>query len=121
MTDSRRWIWVAAALGAAAVLLGAFGAHALEARLSERALEVWQTANRYHFFHVLGFFGLGLWEGSGGKGTQAAGVAWLLGVGIFCGGLYLYALTGLKFAAMLAPVGGLSLAAGWVGLVRLGR
>ncbi len=114
-----RWVKTAALLGALAVILGAFGAHALEQRLSERALEVWQTANRYHFFHVLALLGLGIWEGLGGRGARAAALAWLLGIAVFCGGLYLYALTGIKLGAMLAPVGGLSLAAGWLALLRL--
>jgi uncharacterized membrane protein YgdD (TMEM256/DUF423 family) len=116
---SLRWVRIAAVLGALAVILGAFGAHALERRLDERALEVWQTANRYHFIHALSLLGLGLWEGSGGRGARLAASAWLLGMTVFCGGLYLYSLTGLKVGAMLAPLGGLSLAAGWLALVRL--
>lgn len=121
MKGPNRWLWAAALLGAAAVLLGAFGAHALEPRLSERALEVWQTANRYHFIHALGFFGLGLWEGSGGSGTRLAAWGWALGLTFFSGALYLYALSGLKFAAMVAPLGGLSFAVGWLGLGKLSR
>lgn len=110
---------LAAVLGALAVILGAFGAHALEGQLSERAFEVWQTANRYHFFHALALFGLGLWQRLGGSGTKTAAWAWYAGLFFFCGGLYTYALTGLKLAAMVAPVGGLSLAAGWLGLLKL--
>lgn len=121
MKGSNRWLVAAALLGAVAVIFGAFGAHALESRLSERAFEVWQTANRYHFFHTLGFFGLGLWEGSGGSGTRWSAWGWGLGLLFFSGSLYLYALSGLKFAAMLAPLGGLSFAAGWLGLGKLSR
>jgi uncharacterized membrane protein YgdD (TMEM256/DUF423 family) len=114
-----RLLLAAALSGALAVILGAFGAHALEHRLAERALEVWQTANRYHFFHSLGLLGLGLWEGSGRRGAGPAGLAWILGMALFCGGLYTYALTGLKLGAMVAPLGGLSLAAGWLALIKL--
>ena len=110
---------VPAVLGALAVLLGAFGAHALEGRVSERALEVWSTANRYHFFHVLALFGLQIGVAGGLRGSEAARAAWLVGIAIFSGSLYLYAVTGLKFAAMLAPVGGLALAAGWLLLLRI--
>ena len=110
---------VAALVGALAVMLGAFGAHALEHRLDERALEVWQTANRYHFYHALGLLGLGLWEGLGGRGTRAAAGGWLTGLLLFCGGLYVYALTGLKLGAMLAPVGGMAFLVGWLALTKL--
>lgn len=110
---------IAALLGAVAVIFGAFGAHALEGKLEERAFEVWQTANRYHFFHALGLLGLGLWEGLGGRGARLAVIAWLLGLTFFSGGLYVYALTGLKLGAMVAPIGGLSFAAGWLALFKL--
>lgn len=116
---NRRWLNAAAGLGALAVIFGAFGAHALEHRLTERALEVWQTANRYHFIHALALLGLGIWEGQGGRGARASALAWLVGIFVFCGGLYVYALSGLKLGAMMAPLGGLSLAAGWLALIRL--
>ena len=119
MNHSKRLLTVAGILGCLAVIFGAFGAHALEARLEPRALEVWQTANRYHFFHALALLALGLWEASGGRGARASAVAWALGLTLFSGSLYVYALSGLKFAAMLAPLGGLSLAAGWLALGKL--
>ena len=119
MNGSKRLLTAAGVVGCLAVLLGAFGAHALEARLEPRALEVWETANRYHFFHALALLALGLWEAAGGRGTRASVVAWALGLTFFSGSLYLYALSGLKFAAMLAPLGGLSLAAGWLALGKL--
>jgi uncharacterized membrane protein YgdD (TMEM256/DUF423 family) len=115
----RGLLTVAALLGALAVALGAFGAHALEGRLDERALEVWQTANRYHFYHVLGLLGLGLWQRGGGDKAGLAAGAWLLGLTLFSGGLYVYALTGLKLGAVLAPLGGLSFLVGWLALSRL--
>jgi uncharacterized membrane protein YgdD (TMEM256/DUF423 family) len=116
-----RLLWAAALTGALAVALGAFGAHALEGRLSEHSLEIWQTANRYHFFHALGLLGLGLWQGLGGGGVKLAATAWLVGLLLFSGGLYLYALTGLKLGAMLAPLGGLCFMVGWLALSKLER
>lgn len=111
---------LSALLGFLAVILGAFGAHSLEDRIPERALEVWETANRYHFFHVLAIFALQVGATLGLKKTRASLVLWTLGILLFSGALYTYALTGLKFAAMLAPLGGLTLAAGWLSLLRLG-
>ncbi len=37
-----------------AVALGAFGAHGLKTMLDEYALQTWQTAVEYHFYHALG-------------------------------------------------------------------
>lgn len=112
-------LWLPAVSGALAVLLGAFGAHALEDRVTERALEVWDTANRYHAFHSLSLLALQLAALTGAKQTTLSRNMWVVGLLIFCGGLYLYALTGLKFGAMIAPVGGLALAAGWLALLRV--
>ena len=116
----RRGFRLSALLGFLAVILGAFGAHSLEGRLSERALEVWETANRYHFFHLLAILALQMGASQGLMKTRATLVLWTLGILLFSGALYVYALTGLKFAAMLAPLGGLTLAAGWLSLLRLG-
>ncbi len=111
--------WPVALLGVVAVLFGAFGAHALESRLEPRALEVWQTANRYHFIHVLGLFGLTCWSQLGGTGEALARRCWWAGLVVFSGGLYFYALTSVKLAAMMAPIGGLAFAVGWLALVKL--
>ena len=108
-----------ALLGFAAVMLGAFGAHALDDRLSERALEVWNTANRYHFIHVLAILALGVASKLGLRNTQYSTILWTAGILIFSGGLYTYAVTGLKLGAMLAPVGGLSFAFGWLALLKV--
>lgn len=106
-------------LGFLAVLLGAFGAHALEGRLTPEHLEVWQTASRYHFYHSLALLALGLFALSGAENTKASVLLWTAGIIIFCGSLYLYALLGIKFFALIAPVGGLTLMAGWLALWRV--
>ncbi len=108
----------AALLGCLAVMLGAFGAHGLEGRVSEKAIEVWLTANRYHFFHALAVLAVGFAQGLGLRHTQWSLRFWSAGLMLFSGALYLYAITGLKFAAMVAPLGGLSFAAGWLCLLK---
>lgn len=110
----KRHLLLPALLGVVAVLLGAFGAHALESRLSQEALETWATANRYHFYHVLAILVV---QVNGVSGSRAPLGLWTAGILFFSGGLYIHALSGLKFAAMLAPLGGLSFAAGWFALL----
>lgn len=99
-----------------AVGLGAFGAHALKARLSTDALAVWQTAVLYHGWHALALVGVGavLLQRPGAGGFTCA--AWLFGAGIllFSGSLYALALTGLRTLGMVTPVGGVLFLAGWL-------
>lgn len=98
-----------------AVGLGAFGAHALKARLSPEMTTVWQTAVQYHAWHALGLFGLGLlmlhWPERLGLGLAA----WLLlgGIVLFSGSLYALALTGVRGLGAVTPIGGVSFLAGW--------
>lgn len=111
----------AAVIGCLAVLLGAFGAHALQHRLDEKALEIWATANRYHFLHALAMLIVEVGATLGLQNTRASLVLWSFGLIFFSGGLYVYALTGLKFAALVAPIGGLSFAAGWLSLGKVSK
>ena len=99
----------------AAVLLGAFGAHALKAMLNEQQIQLWKTASDYHFYHALGLILLGLWSHKKmmTRLELAAGICLLLGVLIFSGSLYLLAISGISKLGMLTPFGGLLFIAGW--------
>jgi uncharacterized membrane protein YgdD (TMEM256/DUF423 family) len=99
-------------LAAAAVGLGAFGAHGLKARLSADMLAVWNTAVQYHAWHALGLLAVSLSPETGW--TRAA--AWLLAAGIvlFSGSLYALALGAPKTLGMITPFGGAAFIAGWV-------
>lgn len=113
----RTWGMVAGVLGALAVGLGAFGAHALKGRLDERMLNAWETATKYHFYHALALLVIALAAGRlSPKAREAA--AWLLVVGIalFSGSLYAMALSGVTALGAITPVGGLCLIAGWLTL-----
>ena len=83
---------------AAAVALGAFGAHAMKSRLAPDMLAVYQTAVQYHFWHALGLFALALlmlqWDA---PLLNLAGWLLLAGLILFCGSLYLLALTGARW------------------------
>jgi uncharacterized membrane protein YgdD (TMEM256/DUF423 family) len=105
---------LAAGLCFLAVLLGAFGAHALRSTLETRGtLQTWHTAIFYHFVHAIVLLALALY------GTGNRGVWWLLFAGIilFSGSLYLIALTKLLWLGPVTPLGGLCFLAGWVWLI----
>jgi len=102
-----------------AVLLGAFGAHALRSRFAElpdgaRRLEWWHTATSYHLAHALAL-GLAAFVATRADGAAAAfgGYAFQLGILLFSGSLYVMALSGVRALGVVTPFGGLSLLAGW--------
>ena len=105
---------LAAALCFLAVALGAFGAHALKAKLEASGmLEVWNKAVLYHFLHAIALVALALY----GAGNRAA--YFFLGAGIilFSGSLYTMALTNVRWLGAITPLGGLCFLAGWLWLV----
>jgi uncharacterized membrane protein YgdD (TMEM256/DUF423 family) len=108
----------AAALLFAAVALGAFGAHALKARLAPDALAIYQTAVQYHFWHALGLLAVGILLLQKPDSGALAASAWLLvaGILIFCGSLYALALTGSRGWGAVTPVGGVAFLAAWAAL-----
>jgi uncharacterized membrane protein YgdD (TMEM256/DUF423 family) len=93
---------------ALAILLGAFAAHALKARLSPAELGWWQTAVQYQLANAVGLIAL-----AGVASSRTAPRLIAAGTILFSGSLYLMALTGLKAAAFATPVGGLLMIAGW--------
>ena len=102
-------IRIAAALCFLAVVLGAFGAHALRSTIeSHGMLEVWNKAVLYHFIHAIALFVLAVY------GTANRGAWWLLlaGIFLFSGSLYTMALTNLRWLGPITPLGGLCFLAG---------
>ncbi|SDH89924.1 Uncharacterized membrane protein YgdD, TMEM256/DUF423 family [Alteribacillus persepolensis] len=104
---------------AAAVGFGAFGAHGLEGRLSERLMEVYQTAVQYHIMHALGLLAVGLVAAYAGATTSLSWSGWLLffGIVVFSGSLYTMAFTGIGWLGAITPIGGTAFIAGWIMLV----
>jgi uncharacterized membrane protein YgdD (TMEM256/DUF423 family) len=107
-----------AALGALLAFLGvafgAFGAHALRARLTPADLAIFETGVRYQMYHALALlvvaWAVTRWpEGS----VHAAGWAFLVGVLVFSGSLYVLVLTGLRWMGAITPLGGILLLLGW--------
>ncbi len=100
----------------AAVALGAFGAHALKARLAPELLTVWQTAVQYHAWHALALLAAGLWlRGVAEPPRSLVAGAWLLlaGIVLFSGSLYALALSGWGTFGAVTPFGGVAWLAAW--------
>jgi uncharacterized membrane protein YgdD (TMEM256/DUF423 family) len=95
---------------ALAVLLGAFGAHALQSKLSPERLAVWETAVRYQMYAALGMQLAALHRRSGGAGARLL----FLGSVVFSGSLYLLCLSGVRWLGAITPLGGLGMIGGWV-------
>lgn len=103
----------AAIAGATAVLAGAFGAHALKARLPADLLAVWNTGAGYHLAHAVALLALAL------RSDPRCRIPFLLmfaGVALFSGSLYVLALSGWRPLGMVTPLGGVLLVAGWASL-----
>jgi uncharacterized membrane protein YgdD (TMEM256/DUF423 family) len=123
---SHRWIAVGAIVGALGVAIGAFGAHGLPGFLTAhgyegddlaRRIANHETAVRYQMWHALAivFTGLAL-AGRQSAWWNAAGWAFLAGVLIFSGLLYVLVLAGpeWRWLGKIVPIGGVSLIIGWV-------
>jgi len=106
--------------GLLAVIIGAFGAHGLEDSLSAHALARYHTGVEYQFYHVAALLCLGflsLKYDAMPRLLKIAGIAFVAGIILFSGSLYLYALTGITKFGMVTPIGGLAFIVGWVCLL----
>lgn len=111
---------IAALNGLLVVLLGAFGAHALETRIHAELLATWNTSVQYHMFHTLALFGLALLqrEQTAQRDLQLTASLFMGGLVLFCGSLYVLALTGARWLGMITPLGGVLFLAAWLQLAR---
>ena len=112
----RFFLAIAGVLLFTAVILGAFGAHALREKLTADMLRVYETGVHYHFFHALGLglvamtFSTKLPSGL----LTIAGVLLIVGVLLFSGSLYALSVTGIRKLGIITPFGGLCFAAAWL-------
>ena len=105
---------IAAAAGFLAVLLGAFGAHALKELLAQNGTAaIWDKAVFYHFIHAVMLFVLA----SQKKIPVVAWRSFLVGILFFSGSLYLLAVTNVRWLGAITPVGGIAFLFGWAWLV----
>ncbi|HEY0151352.1 MAG TPA: DUF423 domain-containing protein [Longimicrobium sp.] len=119
---ARRFWWLGCVFGVVAVAAGAFGAHALRARLPADLLAVFETAARYQMYHALALLAAAL-VAARAPSAAASAAGWLFAAGIvvFSGSLYALALTGVRVLGAVTPLGGLCFLAGWVALAMAGR
>ncbi len=111
----RTFLALAALFGLLAVAAGAFGAHALEARLTTERLAIFETAARYQMYHALALLGVA-WLAAASTSASlvaAAGWAFVGGTVVFSGSLYLLALGGPRWLGAITPIGGLAFMIGW--------
>jgi uncharacterized membrane protein YgdD (TMEM256/DUF423 family) len=112
---SKFFLVFSSVLGFVSVALGAFGAHALKEKFSEYQMGIFHTAVQYQFFHALalGLVGAILLKSPELNLLKNAGYAFLFGVVVFSGSLYLLAFTQVKWLGAITPIGGVSFLIGW--------
>lgn len=112
--ERNHFLLIASVSGMLAVILGAFGAHGLEKLVDAKMLQRFHTGVEYQFYHSLALLFISiLYKLIKNKYVYYAGYAFLLGMVLFSGSLYLYVLTGTKWFALVTPLGGLSFIVGW--------
>ena len=112
---NRRWLAAAGVNGFLAVALGAFAAHALAQRISERSLAVFEIAVRYQMYHAIALLvSAALMERGRQRAVLAASWCFLIGIVVFCGSLYALALSDVKWLGAITPIGGVAFLAGWL-------
>lgn len=113
---TRIFLSIAAILGATSVAFGAFAAHALREKLTERATEIFETGARYQMYHALALLLVALLLSraeTAQSSLVAAGYAFIVGVALFSGSLYALSLTGVKWLGAITPLGGVAFIVGW--------
>jgi uncharacterized membrane protein YgdD (TMEM256/DUF423 family) len=119
---AKLFITLASLSGMLAVMMGAFGAHALKSRLDDHALRIFETAVQYHFHHSFALLAVGVIALSQPQTILLKTSGWLFVIGIlvFSGSLYLLSLTGVRWLGAITPLGGLAFIGGWACLAALG-
>ena len=111
-------IGIGAFMGLISVVLGALGAHILKGDLDAEALHIFETGARFQMYHAVILIITGLiYSIWGSKLLIVSGGLFLIGTLIFSGSLYALALSDIKILGAIAPIGGLSLMAGWAFLI----
>jgi|SRR5208283_161131 len=97
-----------------AVVLGAFAAHMLKAKLPADLFNIWEVGVRYHLFHAFGLF-IVAWATTQWHEVNFVPAGWLFVAGtiIFSGSLYILSVTGIRWIGSITPFGGICFLGGW--------
>ena len=111
---ANKFMTIGAISGALAVMIGAFGAHGLEGKLSADMLKIFHTGVEYQFYHTFALLVVALLaDHVDSKKLTASGWCFLSGIILFSGSLYALAMSGLTKLGAITPVGGMFFIAGW--------
>ncbi|MDB5981713.1 MAG: hypothetical protein JWQ69_2728 [Pseudomonas sp.] len=111
----RGFLLLAAFFGFTGVGLGAFAAHGLKERLSTEYLAIFHTGVLYQLIHTLALLAVALLAVQiPGRLMTYAGIAFVIGILLFSGSLYLLTLTGVTKLGIITPFGGLAFLIGWL-------
>ncbi|HEY3389024.1 MAG TPA: DUF423 domain-containing protein [Prolixibacteraceae bacterium] len=106
---------IAAISGLLAVILGAFGAHALKGIIGPEMLETYKTGNQYHFYHTFALLMTGiLMNFNQTKALRWSAYLFMTGLILFSGSLYVMAISGIKALGIITPFGGTVWIAAWI-------
>ena len=109
------YLMIGAISGCLVVIMGAFGAHALNEILDDYGKLIYNKAVLYHMFHSIAILILGLINKiQPDIPLSMAGWSFLFGIILFSGSLYILAITGIKSMGIITPIGGILLIIGWV-------
>ncbi len=109
---------VAAMSGLVAVILGAFGAHALKGVITPEMLDVYKTGIQYHFYHTFALLAVGiLMNFNRSRVLKWSAYLFITGLVLFSGSLYILAMSGIKALGMITPLGGTAWIAAWILLI----
>ena len=104
-------------LAGLAVIAGAFASHSLRGYLTESALSTWQTAVRYQMYHSLALLLVAvlmrlekLWS----LWLKFSAIAFIIGIFLFSGSLYILSLTNIRWLGIITPFGGIVLILAWI-------
>ncbi len=106
----RLWIAVSSLAGVTAVAMAAYAAHGIT---DPTAARIVASGVQMQGWHALALLAVGLWTPRGGRLADAAGLAFTVGLVLFCGAVYSLAIAGISLGS-LAPTGGILLMIGWL-------
>lgn len=112
----RTTLSIAAFLGAAAILLGAFGSHSLKEKLDPDALQSFETGVRYMMYHVLALILINNTANLSVKSKRIISGFFIIGILCFSGSIFLLTLDIVpgSYIWFVTPLGGLFFAIGWL-------